>query len=203
MAAELIIMRETYTNRLFWPYGDPVPGNFLAKLGLPVTLIFTSLATSSAGKKAVFAGAFALLTMSFGIFAGERINFLIRFCAGLLATVSFKPRFFNVSTLLAVQFGAIGLILTVSDSLRNKFVTNLLYEMPINFWSSVSTDSMFAKHSGYFKAMEPGFLSFNLHPILGIGPANYRLMCPEIVDKFRQTADLFAIPIHIILSFSF
>ena len=47
LAAELAI--EGFKSRLSWPYDDLVPGNYLAKVGLPVIVFSTTLFLSLEG----------------------------------------------------------------------------------------------------------------------------------------------------------
>ena len=88
LAAELAI--EGFKSRLSWPYDDLVPGNYLAKVGLPVIVFSTTLFLSLKGAKSILSGGFCLLVIGMTMMTGERINFLIavmcgptcRFCLG-------------------------------------------------------------------------------------------------------------------------
>ena len=62
LTAEVIIIGPQ-GGRLSWPYGDLVPGNYLAKAGLPAFVIAVALATSFKGAPARLGGTVALLSI--------------------------------------------------------------------------------------------------------------------------------------------
>ena len=96
LGAELAI--EGFKSRLSWPYDDLVPGNYLAKVGLPVIVFSTTLFLSLKGPRSLLSGGVCLLVIGMTMMTGERINFLIAFFAALLAIfiweTSWKKRFF-------------------------------------------------------------------------------------------------------------
>ena len=72
-------------GRLTWPYGDLVPGGYLAKAGMPAFVIMVALIF---GRNRVLAASTAATTIiNFGVsfLAGERVNFLLRFFSAALA----------------------------------------------------------------------------------------------------------------------
>jgi len=77
LAAELAI--EGFKSRLSWPYDDLVPGNYLAKVGLPVIVFSTILFLSLKGFKSLLPGGFCLLIIGMTMMTGERISFLLRY----------------------------------------------------------------------------------------------------------------------------
>ena len=48
-----------------WPYGDLVPGNYVAKVGLPVFLMMVALAVSMRGKLAHISALYVIHTRDF------------------------------------------------------------------------------------------------------------------------------------------
>ena len=86
LAAEILIVGVN-GGRLSWPYGDLVPGNYLAKACLPAFVVLVSIATSSDGRVASWAAITVLISIVASVMTGERINFLIRACSGMLAAV--------------------------------------------------------------------------------------------------------------------
>ena len=91
LTAEILVEGQK-GGRLMWPYGDPVPGNYVAKVGLPAFVIMVALAVSIRGRIAALSGFLALITMVVSVMTGERINFLIRACGGMLAGLLWKPK---------------------------------------------------------------------------------------------------------------
>ena len=80
-----IIIEDQKSGRLTWPYGDLMPRNYLTKVELPALTIMVALAVAVEGPLAALPGILALVTMIFSLMTGERINFLIRACGGMLA----------------------------------------------------------------------------------------------------------------------
>ena len=76
VGAELAIVGQQ-GGRLSWPYGDLVPGNYLAKACLPAFVVLVALATSARGSIAGLSALLALTSILASVMTGERINFLI------------------------------------------------------------------------------------------------------------------------------
>ena len=168
LSAELLIEGQK-GGRLSWPYGDLVPGNYVAKVGLPVFTVMVALAVSMKSRIAGLAGVVALFTMLISIMTGERINFLIRACGGMLAGLLWKPIWSRYLGLVAIEVLAVILLFTAAPDVGNRYVDRFIDQLPTG------------DHSVYYKTMAPGMMAFAQSPILGIGTANFRNMCPEIV----------------------
>ena len=167
LAAEMMIVGQR-GERLSWPYGDLVPGNYLAKACLPAFLVVVALATSVNRQLASFSALVALASIIASIMSGERINFLIRACGGLLAAVAWKPKLGRVLALVAIEGVAVVIALIVTPGMFWRFFKNFISEIPVH------------GESQYFRAMAPGVLAFNDSPIFGIGPGNLRNLCPQL-----------------------
>ena len=85
-------------GRLTWPYNDLVPGNYLSKVGLPAFTVMVALAIGGSRKIAGLMALTSLITIVLSVLTGERINFLIRACGGMLAGLIWRPRFSPVVT---------------------------------------------------------------------------------------------------------
>ena len=103
-AAEIMIVGQV-SGRLSWPYNDLVPGNYLAKACLPAFLVIVALATSARSRVAGVAALIAFVSIIASLMTGERINFLIRACGGMLAAIAWKPIKARVVALLAIEGG--------------------------------------------------------------------------------------------------
>ena len=86
VAAELAIVGQQ-GGELYLPYGDLVPGNYLAKACLPAFVLLVALATSARSSVAGLSALLALISILASVMTGERINFLIRACSGMIAAV--------------------------------------------------------------------------------------------------------------------
>ena len=168
LSAELLIEGQK-GGRLSWPYGDLVPGNYVAKVGLPVFTVMVALAVSVKNRIAVLSGIVALFTMFISIMTGERINFLIRACGGMLAGLVWKPRWNRYLALVAVEVLAVALLFTAAPDVSNRYINKFINQLPTG------------NHSPYYNTMKPGMIAFEQSPILGIGTGNFRNMCPELV----------------------
>ena len=169
LAAEISIVGVN-GGRLSWPYGDLVPGNYLAKTCLPVFVVVVAFATSSDGWTASWAAVIALVSIVASVMTGERVNFLIRACSGMLAAMVWKPRFYRVVAIFTIEGIAILLALLATPGLFQRFVDHFVMQLPTH------------GDSPYFRAMAPGWLAFNESMLLGIGPGNLRTLCPKIID---------------------
>ena len=156
-------------GRLSWPYGDLVPGNYLAKVGLPPFAIAVALATSFSNKIARAGAVFALLSIVLSVMTGERINFLIRACSGMIAAVAWKPKFWRVSLIVAVEMIAVVVVMNTRPDLGDRYIDSFIDQLPTHV------------ESPYYRAIAPGVMAFDQEPIFGVGPGNLRFLCNDVV----------------------
>jgi O-antigen ligase len=168
LAAEILIVGANQ-GRLSWPYGDLVPGNYLAKACLPAFVVVVAIATSSNGRTASWAAIIALISIVASVMTGERVNFLIRACSSMLAAIAWRPRLYRVIAIFAVEGIAILTAIMSAPGLVQRFVDQFLQQLPTH------------GDSPYFRAMAPGWLAFQEAPLFGIGPGNLRLLCDDII----------------------
>ena len=168
LAAEILIIGANQ-GRLSWPYGDLVPGNYLAKACLPAFVVVVAIATSSNGRTASWAAIIALISIVASVMTGERVNFLIRACSSMLAAIAWRPRLHRVIAIFAVEGIAILTAIMSAPGLVQRFVDQFLQQLPTH------------GDSPYFRAMAPGWLAFQEAPLSGIGPGNLRLLCDDII----------------------
>ena len=171
LTAEIIIVGPQ-GGRLSWPYGDLVPGNYLAKVGLPAFVVAVAFATSLSNRLARVGGVVALLSIVLSVLTGERINFLIRACSGMLASVSWKPKWWRVFLIVTVEVAAVVIVFQTRPDLGNRYVDNFIDNLPTH------------SQSAYYRAAAPGVLAFDQAPVLGIGPGNLRYLCEEVSGGF-------------------
>ena len=157
-------------GRLSWPYGDLVPGNYLAKVGLPAFVVAVALATSLSNKIAHLGAVVALLSIIFSVITGERINFLIRACSGMIAAVAWKPKFWRVLLIVAFEVIAVIVVMKTRPDLGNRYVDSFIDQLPTH------------AESPYYRAMAPGIMAFDQEPVFGIGPGNLRYLCDEVAN---------------------
>jgi O-antigen ligase len=170
LTAEMLIEGQK-GGRLTWPYGDLVPGNYLAKAGLPAFCVMVALAVGGNGKTSFLMGALASVSLALSVLAGERINLIIRLCAGVLAGISWKFAW-RKFVLVSAGFSLVILsVLMFQGSVEGRFTTAILYDLPIGV------------DSDYYRVMGGGVMAFLDSPLLGIGTANYRDLCPDMLAE--------------------
>ncbi len=168
LGAEFLIVGQQ-DGRLSWPYGDLVPGSYLAKTALPVFTAAVAMAVSQGGRVAASSAAFILISMIASLLTGERINFLIRSCSGMLAALVWRPKLNRIAIILAVEFSAITFAMISAPGVATRYISN--------FWEHLPT----GVHSPYFTAMMPGVVAFQQRPIAGYGPGALRELCPDVI----------------------
>lgn len=175
LTAEILIEGQK-GGRLTWPYDDLVPGNYLSKVGLPAFTIMVALAIGAKPRLASVMGILSLVTIIMSILTGERINFLISACGGMLAGLVWKPIWNRYIILIIVEVLAIIAVFVAFPGMEKRFVDAFMNDIPIG------------AHSDYYRVMGGGLLAFQEAPIFGIGTANYRDLCPDILiglENFR------------------
>ena len=158
-------------GRLSWPYGDLVPGNYLAKVGLPAFVVAVAFATfkGAAGEAWCIGGP---LSIVLSVLTGERINFLIRACSGMIAAVAWKPKWWRVLLIMVIELTAVVVVLQTRPDLGNRYVNNFIDQLPTH------------AQSPYYRAAAPGVLAFEQAPVLGVGPGNLRFLCEDVSVGF-------------------
>ena len=168
LTAEMVIEGQK-GGRLSWPYDDMVPGNYLSKVGLPAFTIMVALAIGAKPRLASIMGGLSLISIIMSVFSGERINFLIRACGGMLAALVWRPHWRRYGVLVIVEFFAVVAILLSSPSIQNRYVDNFVAQLPTG------------PHSSYYRLMATGLESAKDSLIFGLGPATFSDLCPEII----------------------
>lgn len=175
LTAEMLIEGQK-GGRLTWPYDDLVPGNYLSKVGLPAFTVMVALAIGAKPRLAFFMGILSLITIIMSVLTGERINFLIRACGGMLAGLVWRPKWNRYLALVFLELLAVASVFLVAPSMEERFFNSFIDAMPTS------------NHSDYYRVMGGGLIAFKEAPIFGIGTANYRDLCAGILvglDDFR------------------
>jgi O-antigen ligase len=180
LTAELTIIGHQHWGRLSWPFGDLTAGNYLTKVGLP-TLIFATFAflKGKGNAQRALSFVYVLVFLTFCILAGERINFLISLCSTFLVCflalrTNVRNAIVLISTSLVVVFSAF----VIDPGIKMRFVDAFLTEVPFTIPEFSPNYS-----SAYFKTIYPAIAIFKEHVMLGIGPANYRDMCLDMIPE--------------------
>lgn len=173
LSAEVLIEGQK-NGRLMWPYGDLVPGNYVAKVGMPAFNIMVALAVSMRGQIAYLAAILALFTTSISLLTGERINFLISICGGILAGMVWKPIWSRYILVFFTALIAVILIFQFLPHISYRYIDHFIHQIPTG------------EQSSYYKAMLPGIMAFMEAPIFGVGTGNMRHLCMDIITSAPQ-----------------
>ena len=175
-----------FGGRLYWPYGDPVPGNYIAKFGL-ICLLATlarladifqdNIVPKKKNDMREIVGAFIfiLLFVSFIVLTGERINTLIVICSLVLGSVLV---FWSSKKLLILTILMPAAVLPIAFIL-NPYIAN---KFVLNFFSQVWELSQ----SGYWHLWMSALDAFASNKLLGIGPGNFRYLCGNFEAIFAE-----------------
>ena len=166
---ETAVIGQRY-GRLSWPYGDLVPGNYLAKACLPAFLFLIYWTMTARPRQALSAALIAIISMIASFLTGERINLLIKVCSAALAVIFCRPKLIRLILFVATSMLTVAAVVIISPVTVPRFIGHFIGQIPIHV------------SSNYFQAMAPGGLAFLENPILGVGPGNLRILCPEIIS---------------------
>lgn len=161
-------------QRLTWPYGDKVPGAYLAKVSLPLFCVLMAVAVSKKNIAGIFSGLIGLLTIGISTITGERTHFLIRACGGILASLVWKPKFILVSLLILIEIFAVLMVLFNRPDLGNRYGKNFLNSIPIFNTSDSNT---------YWGAWRGGIQQGLIKPLKGVGPSGTRKTCKNLEES--------------------
>jgi len=170
----MILISETIIEpktRLTWPYGDLVPGGYIAKFSLPVFCTLIAITVSQKNKAGMFSGFIGLLSIGVSVLAGERINFLLRACGGMLAGLVWRPKFLLYSMLIIVEMLAVLVITYSRPDLSVRYGKELITNIPLANTSD---------QNPYWGAWRGGIQQGLLMPIKGIGPSGTRKTCVNL-----------------------
>ena len=171
LIAEILIVGQQ-GGRLSWPYGDLTPGNYLTKACLPMFCVLVAVAVANKGKLSSTAAVISLITISVSVLAGERVNFIIRACGGMLAGLSWKPKLLPYCILIGIELAAIAGFFLANDILARRFGSQFINSLPMS------------ENSTFIKIWKGAIIAFQESPIIGIGPDVYRKMCPTLTKGF-------------------
>ena len=166
-----ILIAETFIEpkvRLTWPYGDKVPGNYIARVSLPLLCVLMAIAVSRKSRTALVSGCIGMLSIIVSLLTGERVNFLIRACGGMLAALVWKPKFILYFSLVLFEVVAILVLALSRPDLSNRFGESFVKAVPLTNMS---------EGNSYWGAWRGGIQQALIDPIKGTGPSSTRKIC--------------------------
>ncbi len=168
LIAETLIEPKT---RLTWPYGDLVPGGYIAKVSLPLFCVLIAIAVSKKSKAGMFCGLIGLLSIVVSGLTGERTNFLIRACGGVLASIIWKPKALMILSLILIEVLAVLILFLYRPDMSYRYGTKFLNEIPFTNTSD---------ENSYWGAWRGGIQQGLINPVKGVGPSGTRKTCANL-----------------------
>ena len=168
LLAELVIEGQKQA-RLTWPYDDLVPGNYLAKVGMPAFVIMVALILSQNKIIAGFATLLTLVTLIMSMFAGERINLLLLVCSAGLAVLVWRLNKTRMIGLVVLAALAATVAFMISPETGQRLTTTFYQHITNGF------------ESDHIRVVGGGVAVFEQAMTIGIGPGNYRLLSEEML----------------------
>ena len=166
--AETLLENKT---RLTWPYGDTVPGGYIAKFSLPLFCVLVSIAVGIKNKAGILSGFLALISIIATALTGERMSFVIRACSGMLAGLLWKPKFFLYSFLIVSEVIAVLVIMISQPNLMIRYSHDFAKSIPVINTSDDNT---------YWGAWRGGIQQGLNTPFIGVGPSGTRKTCVNL-----------------------
>ena len=170
LITEAIIEPKT---RLTWPYGDLVPGGYIVKVSLPLFCVLVAIAVSYKNKVGFLSGIIALLTIVVSVLTGERTNFILRACAGILSSLIWKPKIRMLSILILIEILAVVFVMNVRPDLKKSFGEKFIEHIPLPWAENVNEKQHWGSWRG---GLQQGLIT----PIKGIGPSGTRYTCKNL-----------------------
>ena len=163
--------------RLTWPYGDTVPGGYIGKVSLPLFCILMAIAVSKKNRLSMIAGMIGLISIGVSVLTGERTNFLIRACGGMLASLVWKPKLIMFSLLVLIELFAVLFVFFTRPDLKDRYINKFKSSIPI-----LNTE----KSNPYWGAWRGGIQQGLITPLKGIGPSGTRYTCANLDTNLPQ-----------------
>ena len=157
--------------RLTWPYGDMVPGAYVAKFSLPILCIIIALAFSEKNKIGFVFGFLSILAVYATALTGERNNLIILICSGVLAGFVWKPRFVLYSSIILINIIAVSILVHSRPDLSKRYGEQFINKIPI-----INTSDS----NAYWGAWRGGIQQGLITPIKGAGPSGTRNTCATL-----------------------
>jgi len=175
-----IIITEVLTQpqsgmRLTWPYGDNMTGGYIAKVSLPLFCVLIATAASYKSKAGMFSGLFGLLSLVVLALTGERTNFILRACSGILSSVIWKPKYVFFVVLITMKVIVVFSVTISRPDLKEHFTSSFMKSIPITNMSDTN---------GHWGAWRGGIQQGIATPIMGVGPSGTRYSCKNLNTNF-------------------
>ncbi len=158
-----------HDGRLSWPYGDLIPGNFIAKACMPVLLTMLAICISKLKTINIYYYFTIFISIYAVILTGERTHTILIICACLVATLAYKPNFKLTSLIIIIITLIVSLTLYYDQILYTRFSQQLFDNIPV-----FNTDTSY--WGTWRSGLQQGLENF----WLGVGPTGSRYTCGHL-----------------------
>ena len=163
-----IALSSIFPNRLSGPYGDLVPGNFLGKAMMPLSIMLAAMAMDKSLKRglllAIASGSIVIFTM----ITGERVNSALAGLAVFLAAFAWMWQLQRIVLFGTIAAASFFLMFSALPNVSGRFLPGNKPEVTDYF------------NSPYWFSVRPGIVAAMDSPVTGIGVGMHRLYCPAI-----------------------
>ena len=173
-------------NRLMWPYGDVIPGSFIAKACLPVFCILITLVFHTNYKASILIIAILFIGLLALKFTGERSNLILVVCSLITSTIfvklSFKRTLVVGILTLIIGYVSINTFSSLTKRCLDQKVNCLeVKEQHVNIFDQIPIKNF---NTSYWGAWRGGIQQGLENPILGVGPSGSRHTCGLLKDHW-------------------
>ena len=140
----------------------------------------------------LIAGFLALLTVVVSALTGERGNFVLRACAGMLAGLVWRPKFILYASLIMIQIIAVFTLIYLKPDFANRYGEKFLNNLPIpitifnNDYKVTTKEDNLIVENQYWGAWRGGIQQGLITPFKGIGPSGTRKTCKNLNTKLPE-----------------
>ena len=156
-------------HRLYWPYGDAIPGSYLSKANLIVFCTLVAMSMAIKNKKFIIYFLISIFTLVMAFFTGERMNFIVRVFSAIISSIIYKPLKIRVILAFALICATIIAVAINKPILKHRYTSEFFGHLNFN--------------SGNWGAWRGGLQQGLEKPLLGYGPSMSRHICKEISKK--------------------
>ncbi|MDA9816942.1 O-antigen ligase family protein [Alphaproteobacteria bacterium] len=164
-------------GKLMWPYGDAVPGSYLTKISLPLFCVLVAVSVRYINYLSLFSFIIVFFSLIVSLMIGERINLIIRICAGFLASILWKPNFKLIIILFLIISTGFSYTLLKRPDIKTHYFVHFIKYVPI---LNTSDDN------SYWGAWRGGIQQGIQNPMKGIGPSGTRNSCKKLNDDIPE-----------------
>ena len=147
----------------------------MARVGLPVFTVIVAYVVSTRTWMATAGGLLALYVLAMSLATGERINFLILICGGMLAGLVWRPKPGQYLGFTAATAAVLGAATLLHPGLGQRYTSNLVRG---------ATDF---ETSAWWHTLNGGWVVAKDNWLTGIGTGNYRNMALRLLEDVPFT----------------